>query len=106
MLKFKEIQLKEHYAAIGRGMQPGYQCTVTLQHGDKSYDTIRLELSADAVRDVIALAASKAVEQLSFDADSIRVEPVPGELREEEPAPPLNMPAEPMVIATPAEEIA
>jgi hypothetical protein len=79
VLTFKEISLKEFYPDFGRGSKPGYSCTVDLQHGERSYDVVKVELPPEMVREIVAFAVSKAVECLTFDPASINVEGLAGE---------------------------
>jgi len=89
MLTFKEINLKEFYPSFGRGSKPGYTCSVHLQHGEHSYDVVKVELPPEMVREVVAFAVSKAMECLTFDTASINVEGLAGEPRPlETPEPP------------------
>lgn len=87
MLKFTEIKLKEHYPGVGRGMKPGYRCAVTLQIGERSYDTVTIDLTTDEVREVVAVAVAKAVARLTFDPSSIDVEGAAGEPHPDETPP-------------------
>lgn len=110
MLKFKSIKLAEHYPGIGRGMRPGYKCSVELQIGEKAYDTIKIDLSDDEVREVIGQAVAKAVERVTFDPATIDVigtagvpypdepaAPEPPEFAEVEEAPAAPVPAQEII---------
>lgn len=98
MLKFKEITLKAHYPGFGKGARPGYSCTVEMQHGEHSFDSVAITLDPEAVREVIAFAIGKALEKLTFDPATLNVEGHAGEERLAEPVSPPDMLVEPMVI--------
>lgn len=99
MLTFKAIELKPFYPGYGRGATPGYKCSVTLQHGDRSFDTIEVELSPDAVRDVIACAVAKAMESFKIDLETLDVSGSAGDPQPDEAPTPPDMMTEPMVIS-------
>lgn len=98
MVQFKSIELKEvHPFGYARGAKPGYECVVTIQPGEASYEKIKIPLSSEATRDVITLAVQKAMEQLIIDPATINTEGTPGdpveeEVTEEAPPPPSPTP--------------
>jgi len=83
MLKFKEINFKQFYPSIGTGMKPGYTCQVELQIGPNSWDSIKIDLAPDEVREIVALAVDKAMARLTLDPSSINVDGVAGQPLEE-----------------------
>lgn len=88
MLTIQSVEIGPEYKhGYGSGARPGYRGKVTLQIGDKAYDRVDVELTPDEVREVVALAVSKAAARLTLDPNAIDVEGAPGE---HEPAPPRN----------------
>lgn len=88
-MKLKNVEIKPTYPhGYGRGAKPGFGCTVTLQYGEMNYETFDVILSAEATREVMALAATRAMEQSAIDLDAIDVTGAPGELELEPLAPP------------------
>lgn len=81
MMKFQSIELTPNYRnGYNRGATPGIDCSVTLQCGDKNYETVTVALTDDEAAEVVALAARKAVARFSdLDAGSINVVGTPGE---------------------------
>lgn len=93
-MKLKNVEIKQTYPhGYGRGAKPGFGCTVTLQYGEMNYETFDVTLSAEATREVMALAATRAMEQSAIDLDAIDVGGAPGEPELE----PLEAPPPPYV---------
>lgn len=78
-MRIKKVELKEHFTGYGRGAKPGLKCVVTLAYGEQSHETFAVELQPEAVREVVVLAATKAMDQISLDPESIDVVGSPGE---------------------------
>lgn len=97
MLKVKDIKL-----ADGRYGE-GYTCTVEFQVGDYSYNTVSVDLPAEATRAVVDLVIKRAMVMVTVDDASVRIagDPVPvnedciarpefAEVEEPAPAPAFN----------------
>lgn len=84
-LQIKDAELGQHYPfGYARGAKPGYQCKVTLQVGEKSYENFSLKLSDEATKSVLALIVAEAMKQITLDPDAIDVVGAPGEPASEE----------------------
>lgn len=95
MVKFREIEIKEHWPhGYIRGGRPAIKCTVELQYGPGAYETVKIELTPDDVSAVVQLAIQKAMGRLTIDPASIDVngspkpEPEPSEGEKIPAAPP------------------
>lgn len=102
MVKFREITIKEHWPhGYIRGGRPALKCTVELQYGPGTYETVKVDLVPEAVSAVVQLAVQKAMDQLTLDPASIDVvgSAKPEAAEEEIPEAPVVLDSEPMVIA-------
>lgn len=76
-MKLTSIELKQHYAGYGENAVPGIKCEVELM-APGSYSSIKLKLSPEQTKEVVALAVKHALSQLSFDPETIDVVGHPG----------------------------
>jgi hypothetical protein len=81
MLSVKDIALAtERYG-------DGYECTVTFQVGDASYNTTKVKLPIAATREIVDLVIQRATETLTIVSSAVRVAGEPLPLVDEAPAP-------------------
>lgn len=85
-LKIQDVEFGRHYPfGFCDGAKPGYQCTVTLQIGDASYDRVALKLPPEATKAVLAVMIAEATKLLTVDPDSLDVMGAPGAPKPDEP---------------------
>lgn len=88
-MKLQNVEIKQAYPhGFGRGAKPGFACIVSLQYGELSYEKFDVTLSSEATREILALAAAKAMEQSAIDLNAINVDGVAGEPEVAEEVPP------------------
>jgi hypothetical protein len=96
MLSVKDIALAtERYG-------DGYECTVTFQVGDASYNTTKVKLPVAATREIVDLVIRRAADTLTVVSSAVRVAGEPLPLIEEAPAPEFAEVAEVPAVPVPA----
>ena len=51
----------------------GYECTVTFQVGDASYNTVKVKLQPEATREIMDLVIQRATETMTIVSSTVRV---------------------------------